>query len=98
MNHSREYWYMGSMLARLVTQKKRICVFTATGMYLLRVVSISRSVCSAAAILVCRDNSELMYEGRYIQHSTYYCSCVLTVQMMGSVGSQRKRKQTRFVQ
>ena len=24
MNHSREYWYMGSMLARSVTQKKRI--------------------------------------------------------------------------
>ena len=72
MNHSREYWYMGSMLARLVTQKKRICVFTATGMYLLRVVSISCSVCSAAAILVCRYNSELMYEGRYV-HIVHVC-------------------------
>jgi len=32
-NHSSEYWYMGSMLERSDTQKKRICVLTATGMY-----------------------------------------------------------------
>ena len=93
MNHSREYWYMGSMLARLVTQKKRICVFTATGMYLLRVVSISRSVCSAAAILVCRDNSELlMYEGRYyILYIVHVCCSEVAL-----VEIQRK-KQTCFV-
>ena len=51
MNHSREYWYMGSMLARSVVQKKRICVRTATGMYRLRVASMSFSVCSADATL-----------------------------------------------
>ena len=49
MNHSREYWYMGSMLARSVVQKNRSCVRVATGMYLLRVSSISSSVCSASA-------------------------------------------------
>ena len=51
MNHSREYWYMGSMLERSVVQKNRSCVRTATGMYLLRVVSISCSVCSASNTL-----------------------------------------------
>ena len=53
MNHSREYWYMGSMLERSVVQKKRSCVRTATGMYSLRVTSISRSVCSASTTLTC---------------------------------------------
>ena len=51
MNHSREYWYMGSMLERSVVQKKRSCVRVATGMYLLRVLSISSSVFSASATL-----------------------------------------------
>ena len=54
MNHSREYWYMGSMLARSATQKKRIWVLTATGMYRLRVTSISLSVCSAITTLACK--------------------------------------------
>ena len=53
MNHSREYWYIGSILAKSVTQKKRICVLTATGIYLLLVMSISCSVCSATDILDC---------------------------------------------
>ena len=51
MNHSREYWYMGSMLDRSVVQKNRSCVRVATGMYLLRVLSISSSVASASATL-----------------------------------------------
>lgn len=53
MNHSNEYWYMGSMLERSVVQKKRSCVRLATGMYLLRVWSISSSVFSASATLAC---------------------------------------------
>ena len=48
MNHSREYWYMGSMLARPVVQKNSSWVRVATGMYLLLVLSISLSVCSAS--------------------------------------------------
>ena len=32
-NHSREYWYIGSILPISDTQKKRICVITATGIY-----------------------------------------------------------------
>jgi len=59
MNHSREYWYMGSMLERSVVQKKRSCVRTATGMYSLRVASISRSVCSASTTLACREEGEM---------------------------------------
>ena len=59
MNHSREYWYMGSMLERSVVQKKRSCVRTATGMYSLRVASISRSVCSASTTLACREEGEI---------------------------------------
>ena len=50
-NHSREYWYMGSTLARSDTQKKRIWVRTATGMYSMRVRSMSFSVCSAILTL-----------------------------------------------
>lgn len=50
-NHSREYWYMGSMLARSDTQKKRIWVRMATGMYSMRVMSMSFSVCSAILTL-----------------------------------------------
>ena len=53
MNHSSEYWYMGSMLARSATQKNRICVLMATGMYRLRVSSMSFSVCSAMITLAC---------------------------------------------
>lgn len=52
-NHSREYWYMGSTLARSDTQKKRIWVRTATGMYSMRVRSMSFSVCSAILTLAC---------------------------------------------
>ena len=55
MNHSREYWYMGSMLERSVVQKKRSCVRTTTGMYSLWVTSISRSVCSASTTLACGE-------------------------------------------
>lgn len=47
MNHSNEYWYIGSIFAMSATQKNRIWVFTATGMYWLLVMSISFSVCSA---------------------------------------------------
>ena len=50
-NHSREYWYMGSTLARSDTQKKRIWVRTATGTYSMRVRSMSFSVCSAILTL-----------------------------------------------
>lgn len=50
-NHSREYWYMGSTLARSDTQKKRIWVRTATGMYSMRVRSMSFSVFSAILTL-----------------------------------------------
>lgn len=53
-NHSREYWYMGSTLARSDTQKKRIWVRTATGMYSIRVRSMSFSVCSAILTLAWR--------------------------------------------
>lgn len=53
-NHSREYWYMGSTLARSDTQKKRIWVRTATGMYSMRVRSMSFSVCSAILTLAWR--------------------------------------------
>ena len=56
MNHSREYWYIGSMLAMSATQKNRICVFTATGIYLLLTSSISFSVCSATTTLACNCN------------------------------------------
>ena len=49
--HSSEYWYMGSMLERSVVQKKSSWVRVATGMYLLRVMSISCSVFSASATL-----------------------------------------------
>ena len=55
MNHSREYWYMGSMLERSVVQKKRSCVRTAIGMYSLRVTSISHSVCSVSTTLACGE-------------------------------------------
>ena len=51
MNHSSEYWYIGSMLARSATQKNRICVFTATGTYKLLVSSMSFSVSSAMVTL-----------------------------------------------
>lgn len=47
MNQSSEYWYIGSIIARSYVQKNRICVRTATGMYWLRVTSMSFSVCSA---------------------------------------------------
>ena len=47
MNHSSEYWYIGSILERSETQKNRIWVLTATGMNWLRVTSMSLSVCSA---------------------------------------------------
>jgi len=58
MNHSSEYWYIGSMLDRSETQKKSIWVLTATGMYWLRVTSISLSVCSAICTFDCHtDNS-----------------------------------------
>ncbi|KAG7263605.1 hypothetical protein CRUP_020855, partial [Coryphaenoides rupestris] len=50
-NHSRQYWYMGSTLARSETQKKRIWVRTATGTYSCRVASMSRSVSSATVTL-----------------------------------------------
>ena len=60
MNHSSEYWYIGSMLARSVVQKKSICVLTATGMYLLLVASMSFSVCSAICTLAWgRDGERL---------------------------------------
>lgn len=52
-NHSSEYWYIGSTLHRSDTQKKRICVRTATGTYSRRVASMSCSVCSAAITLAC---------------------------------------------
>ncbi|KAG9353219.1 hypothetical protein JZ751_017795 [Albula glossodonta] len=52
-NHSREYWYMGSTLERSETQKKRICVRTATGTYSSRVASMSFSVSSATITLAC---------------------------------------------
>ena len=51
--HSSEYWYMGSMLERSVVQKNSSWVRVATGMYLLRVSSISLSVCSWSATLAC---------------------------------------------
>ena len=51
MNHSREYWYIGSILERPVVQKNSSWVLVATGMYLLLVESISSSVCSASATL-----------------------------------------------
>lgn len=57
-NHSREYWYMGSTLARSDTQKKRIWVRTATGMYSMRVRSMSFSVCSAILTLAWGYSSE----------------------------------------
>ncbi len=56
MYHSSEYWYMGSMLERSVVQKKRSCVRVATGMYLLRVWSISTSVFSASITLAYKQN------------------------------------------
>ncbi|RNA15348.1 hypothetical protein BpHYR1_010791 [Brachionus plicatilis] len=46
VNHSSEYWYIGSMLAKSLTQKNNICVLMATGTYSLRVASMSFSVCS----------------------------------------------------
>lgn len=57
-NHSREYWYMGSTLARSDTQKKRIWVRTATGMYSMRVRSMSFSVCSAILTLAWVEGKE----------------------------------------
>ena len=56
MNHSSEYWYIGSMLDRSDTQKNRIWVLTATGMYWLRVTSMSRSVCSAICTFDCQSS------------------------------------------
>lgn len=49
VNHSNEYWYIGSIFDRSDTQKNSIWVFTATGKYKLLIVSISFSVCSAIA-------------------------------------------------
>jgi hypothetical protein len=37
MNQTREYWYMGSMLARSEMQKKRMEACVATGRYPFRV-------------------------------------------------------------
>ena len=59
MNHSKEYWYMGSMLERSVVQKKRSCVRLATGIYLLRVWSISNSVFSASATFACTSTNHI---------------------------------------
>ena len=55
---------MGSMLARPVVQKNRSWVRVATGMYLLRVSSISSSVCSASATFAWREKGEGGREGR----------------------------------
>jgi len=45
----REYWYMGSMLARSVMEKNSTDEWMAMGLYPRRAVSIFFSVCSAMA-------------------------------------------------
>ncbi|KAG7256268.1 hypothetical protein CRUP_029318, partial [Coryphaenoides rupestris] len=75
-NHSRQYWYMGSTLARSETQKKRIWVRTATGTYSCRVASMSRSVSSAT---IHNGNGEEFREGRGPEEGR------------GSGGASRKR-------
>ena len=49
MYHVREYWYIGSMLARSAMQKNRMDEWTAMGVYPIRVSSIFFSVSSAMA-------------------------------------------------
>ena len=49
MYQVREYWYMGSMLARSAMQKNRMEEWTAIGVYPMRVSSIFFSVSSAIA-------------------------------------------------
>ena len=44
MNQVNEYWYMGSMLARSLTQKNITVEWTATGLYPILVSSITFSV------------------------------------------------------
>lgn len=51
MKDDREYWYMGSTLARSLMQKKSSEDRTATGRYCSLVASMSLSVCSASATL-----------------------------------------------
>ena len=46
-NHTREYWYMGSMLGRSVVEKKSTEPCSATGLYPARDCSIFFSVSSA---------------------------------------------------
>lgn len=52
INHSNEYWYIGSIIAKSATQKNNICVFLDTGIYKDLVSSISASVVSAIATLI----------------------------------------------
>lgn len=61
MNHVSEYWYIGSMLARSEMQKKRMDEWTATGLYPLRVASISFSVAEAISCLA-EISSERTFE------------------------------------
>ena len=56
MNQVREYWYMGSMLARSEMEKKRMEECTAIGLYPILVSSIFLSVSSATAYKLCMNN------------------------------------------
>ena len=47
MNQVSEYWYIGSILARSEMQKNKMDEWVATGLYPLRVSSISFSVAVA---------------------------------------------------
>ena len=51
MNQTREYWYIGSMLAKSEIQKNRIEACVATGRYPFLVWSISNSVAAATSCL-----------------------------------------------
>ena len=82
MNHSSEYWYMGSMLERSETQKNKICVLTATGMYWLRVTSMSLSVCSAICTFDCHidntsNNSVVLRRVKFYRHLLHSCGVFL---------------------
>lgn len=49
MNHVREYWYIGSILARSAIEKNRMDEWIEIGRYSMRVASIFFSVSSATA-------------------------------------------------
>ena len=66
MNHISEYWYIGSMLARSVMEKKRMEAWAATGWYPLRVSSISLSVEAAISCLAVISSERVLEEERIL--------------------------------